>query len=611
MLSPQQVDEIIEKNDIGDVISEYVKLERKGNGYSGLCPFHNEKTPSFSIHEGKQIFKCFGCGKAGNVVNFIMYAENLNYYGALEFLAERVGISIEKKATKAQLDKEKLKNDIISVNRIAARFYYDNLKKSTQAQRYLYDRGIKFETVKKFGLGYAPDSWDALYRHFSESGISPDNKLLENAGLITAQKDKNRYYDKFRNRIMFPIMDASGNVIAFGGRVMDDSLPKYLNSPETVAYIKGKNLYALNVAKKSQSKTVILVEGYMDCIAINKAGIDWVVASLGTALTIDQAKLLKKYFDKIVIGYDSDSAGQKATQRAVEILEQVGFRIKILTLGVVDKNVKDPDEFLKKHSKEEFLEVVEKSKSVIEYKIEKLAERYSPDNVESKPFFLDEAVRFLSKIKDDSKKVVYYKWFTDKYDVTLDWLLSRIEIINKGGAIYNEPKNKKKIKKGQLEEETPDNLSPNEIKLDKYEKTLLLLISDDKRIMSKYYPEAKKMISVKNNVFLLDKLKNRFDAGGKIGPEAVLADSNELPERESRVLTDIISKWLRPPDLDVECKNIIRNGMMLKCDIRIAELKRMIADLDIKSDDYKVTFQGLMEQILTINKERKKYENGM
>lgn len=612
VISQQQIDEIIEKNDIGDVIGEYVKLERKGSGYTGLCPFHNEKTPSFSVHEGKQIFKCFGCGKGGNVVNFIMLAENLTYPEALEFLAERAGMTIEKGISKAQEEKNKIKNDIITVNKLAARFFYETLKKSPVAQKYLFDRGIRAETVKQFGLGFAPDSWDSLYKHFENNKIAPDFKLLEKAGLVTARKDKPGYYDKFRNRVIFPIFDVQGNVIAFGGRVMDDSLPKYLNSPETAAYSKGNNLYALNVAKKAQSDRVIIVEGYMDCIALHKAGINWAVASLGTALTQAQAKLLKKYFNEVIIGYDADSAGQKATMRGLDILAQAGFRVRVLSLADVDKNVKDPDEFLRKHSIDDFMKAVDLSKSLVEYKISKIAEKYPVNVLESKAMFLKSSLQVLASITSEAEKDLYADWFAKKYTVSKDALLSEIEKMQSGDYTGKTDTVTRRIKRGlgvnTDEDFKADDKSktPDEIKLDKHVKTLIVLMSEDKKVMEKFYKKVYDIADSVTNKMLLDKLKARYDNMSKTGPETVIADAADAPESEIKTLTDLISKWMRPPDIYKACELLIQNCIIINCERKIACINECLKNTELTQEER----TALLKETAAIIEERKKYKNG-
>lgn len=612
MISQRQIDEIIEKNDIGDVIGEYVKLERKGSGYMGLCPFHNEKTPSFSVHEGKQIFKCFGCGKGGNVVNFIMYAENLNYPEALEFLAERVGIKLENTVSREQEEKGRLKNDIYAVNRIAARFFYNTLKTSMHAQKYLYDRGIRTETVKQFGLGYAPDSWDALYRHFTESGAAPDTGLLVQAGLITPRKEGSGYYDKFRNRVMFPIFDVSGNIIAFGGRVMDDSLPKYLNSPETPAYSKGNNLYGLNIAKKSQSERVIIVEGYMDCIAIHKSGIPWAVASLGTALTQAQARLLKRYFSEVIIGYDADGAGQKATMRGLDILAQAGFRVRVLSLSEADPKVKDPDEFLRTHTADELIELANKAKSLVEYKISRIADKYPPSSLEAKAMFLRESVKVIAAISGDTERDIYETWLADTYKVSKDALRAEVLKIRSRGSSYSESTDRRMPVKHIKNAETGNTIAEEDAhfaekaKLDRLEKNLILLMSDDRRSFHKYYERLISIISSEANKTLLVRLKQRFETGDRAGHEAVLADAAELPERHIRLLTDIIAKWLRPPDPLEACADLMNKCGILNCDLRISCINDMLNDSTISEADR----IALVKETAAIIEERKKYRNG-
>ncbi len=613
MIPQRQIDEIIEKNDIGDVIGEYVRLERKGSGYMGLCPFHSEKTPSFSVHEGKQIFKCFGCGKAGNVVNFIMYAENLNYPEALEFLAKRAGIELEHSADKRQEDKARLINSIYSVNRTAAKFFYDQLKHNRQAQKYLYDRGLRTETVKQFGLGYAPDSWDALYRHFTESGAAPDVELLVKAGLITKKRDSDTYYDKFRNRVMFPIFDVSGNVIAFGGRVMDDSLPKYLNSPETPAYIKGNHLYGLNIAKKSQSERVIIVEGYMDCIALHKSGIHWAVASLGTALTHAQARLLKRYFKEVIIGYDADGAGQKATLRGLDILAAAGFRIRVLSIPDADPGAKDPDEFLRTHTADEFTALADRARSAVEYRISKEEERYPPTSMESKAAFVRGSVRILASISGDAERDMYCTWFSDKYGISKDSVTSEIMKIRRSGSYQDPEANggrmpvrniKNAVTGNNNAEDTAD--IPERVKQDKLEKTAILLMSDDRRSLEKYYGDIMRLSASKPNRTLLEKLKKRYESGERTGHEAVIADASELPERDVKLLTDIVSGWLRPSDIGQACADIVNRCRILDCDIRISCINEMLNDNAINEADR----FALIKETAAIIEERKKYSNG-
>lgn len=363
MISEDVIQRVKELNNIVDVVSETVRLKRAGRYYTGLCPFHHEKTPSFTVTPDKQIYKCFGCGEAGNVISFVMKTKNLSFLDAVQMLADRVNIDIK---YKDNFNPAIEKNEkLYKINVESARYFFSNLKKNKVAMNYLISRDITVKTINKFGLGYAVDSWDGLLKFLRSKGYSELDML--SAGLIIKSK-KGSYYDRFRNRIIFPVFNYKGKVIGFGGRVLDNSKPKYLNSPETNVFKKGTNLYGLNFAiKNNTNRTFIIVEGYMDCISLHQHGISSTVASLGTALTANQAKLLKRYADKVIIAYDSDLAGEKATLRGLHILKEEGFDVRVLTIP----EGKDPDEFIKIHSKEEFIQLMETSAGLIDYRIEK------------------------------------------------------------------------------------------------------------------------------------------------------------------------------------------------------------------------------------------------
>ncbi|WP_032121910.1 DNA primase [Clostridium amazonitimonense] len=364
MAIPEEIIERIkDQNDIVDIISESVRLRRAGRNYIGLCPFHNEKTPSFSVSVDKQIYKCFGCGEAGNVITFVMKNKNLSYVEALEYLAERANISLEQGQNKKGKDKREV---LYKINTESARFFFSNLNRNSTAKGYFLRRGISEATIRRFGLGYSLNSWDSLLKFLKTKGFSP--QLISEAGLAIA-KDKGGFYDRFRNRVMFPVFDHRGKVIGFGGRVLDDSKPKYLNSPETLLFSKRTNLYGLNFAiKGNNSRTFVIVEGYMDCISLHQVGITNVVASLGTALTVNQARLLKRYADKVIISYDADLAGQMATLRGLDVLKGVGFDVRVLTVP----DGKDPDDYVKSHGKEAFLALMDSAIPLIEYKLNKV-----------------------------------------------------------------------------------------------------------------------------------------------------------------------------------------------------------------------------------------------
>ncbi|MBP3392498.1 MAG: DNA primase [Clostridia bacterium] len=531
MIPQSQIDEIIERNDIVSVVSEYVKLTRKGGNDWGLCPFHNEKTASFSVNESKQIFKCFGCGKGGNVIHFIMLAESLDYVGAIEFLANRVGIRIRYDGKGPDDEKLKLKNDILSLNKTAARFFYENLKKSVVAQEYFKRRGIPVEIVKKFGLGFANDSWGDLLKFCTEGALALKPEFLLQAGLVLKSEEKSRYYDRFRNRVMFPIFDVSGNVIAFGGRVLDDSKPKYLNSPENPAYSKGYHLYGLNFARKANSKRVIIVEGYMDCIALHQKGICWAVASLGTALTQNQARLLKRYFDEVLIGYDADGAGQNATIRGLDILAAQGLRVKVLDLSVVDGKVKDPDEFLRVHTADDFMKVVDKAKSLVSFKIEKLAQEFPPDSPASKVEFLNRAAMIIGKEPTASARAHYIQEVSNQYGADREALRQDVESVSGGKTLQGlqeDSRVRSAIKtpvQAKKEAETQV-LSKTEIEIDKLEKRLILCLSDNVREFTKFMQGKAYEFLIPDNLELYQKLVARHTEGQGIGRDAVLASAS-------------------------------------------------------------------------------------
>ena len=365
-ISEEILEKIKSQNDIVDVISERVRLKKAGRNFTGLCPFHNEKTPSFSVSQEKQIYKCFGCGEAGNVISFVMKEKNLPFIEAVKYLANRANIPLE--IGNGEKSKSAKKKDLLyRVNVEAAKFFFSNLMNNKNAKEYFLNRGIKEETIKKFGLGFANDSWNNLMFYLRKKGVS--DILLEEAGLISVNKEKGRKYDRFRNRVMFPVFDYQGKVIGFGGRVLDDSKPKYLNSPETLVFQKGTNLYGLNFALKHNmnERYFVIVEGYMDLISLHQYGITNVVASLGTALTINQARLLKRYADKVVISYDADMAGQMATLRGLEVLRTAGFDVRVLSIP----QGKDPDEYVRSNGKEAFLKLINSAAPLIDYRIKK------------------------------------------------------------------------------------------------------------------------------------------------------------------------------------------------------------------------------------------------
>ena len=394
------LDDLNSRNPIEDVVGQYVALTRRGGNLFGLCPFHSEKTASFSVAPDKGIYYCFGCHKGGGPVNFIMEVEGLDYPDAVRFLAKRSGMEVpEDDAYRSNYKKQER---LRALCKDAARYFHEQLNGPAGApgREYIGKRGLSKSVVTRFGLGFAPDGWSNLMDTMTKKGYTKEELL--DAGLIL-KSQKGSFYDRFRNRLMFPIIDVRGNIIGFGGRVMDDSKPKYLNSPETVIFNKRKNLFALNVAKKSQQGRIILTEGYMDAITLHQYGFDCAVASLGTALTEEHAQLLAKYTNQVVLTYDGDEAGQNATRRAIPMLEKAGLQVKILRM----QGAKDPDEFLKKFGADRFRVLLDKSENQAEYRLLSLQNRFDLQVDEQRVAFLKEAAGLISTFHTAVEREVY------------------------------------------------------------------------------------------------------------------------------------------------------------------------------------------------------------
>ena len=401
------IEEVVNRSDIVAVISQYVKLKKTGKNHKGLCPFHNEKTPSFIVSEDRQRYHCFGCGASGDVIEFIMNMEKLDFVDALEYLAEQNGIRLEDYLKK--FDNTKIVRDksvLYDLMREAAIYYYNNLKNNVSALDYLKKREINVNTVKTFGLGFATENWDGAIRHLNKiKGFSLED--MERCGLIIKRDKSSGHYDRFRNRIMFPIFDIRGRVVGFGGRVLDDGLPKYLNSPETELFNKRNLLFGLNFAKKytGEEKKIVIVEGYMDVIALYSRGIRNTVASLGTALTEDHANLLKRYGKEIILSYDSDSAGEKATIKAMGILEKTNCKIKVIHL----EGAKDPDEYVKINGIDAFKNKMHEALPVLDYRIALLRDRFERSNPQERIEYLEELKKLFDTISEPLQREVYLK----------------------------------------------------------------------------------------------------------------------------------------------------------------------------------------------------------
>lgn len=439
VINDNVLDEIRDRADIVDLIGEYVDLKRSGSNYMGLCPFHSEKTPSFSVSPSKSIFKCFGCGVGGDVITFIMKRENLNFPEAVEFLADKYNVRLSEYKDENKEAKEK-RNRLYEINREAAMHFLNNFKSSKKAQKYLIDRGLTDKTIRSYGLGYSKDSWTDLYDHLIKLGYK-EEELLE-LNLISKSKNGN-YIDRFRDRVMFPIINRNNKVIGFGARGFGDAKPKYLNSKETPIFHKGSNLFNMNIiSRESSRERIILVEGYMDVISLYNSGINYSVASLGTSLTEEQAGIIKKIARDIYICYDSDKAGINATTRAIDIFLSKSCKPKIIELGAD----LDPDDFIKKYGIEGFENKIKGAISYIDFKIKKLRENFNLKDSEGLSNFTVESSKILSSIKNPIERDIYVKEFSKNYNISYKAIENYINYLNRN-KINSAKKEKFKLKK--------------------------------------------------------------------------------------------------------------------------------------------------------------------
>ena len=436
--SDELLDEIKSRNDIYDVVSQYVALKRKGRNYFGVCPFHNEKSPSLSVSPDKQIFHCFGCGVGGNVLHFISKIENISFVESVQLLAERAGVELPKLSGGEDEKTLELKKKVYDVNKAAAEFYHENLYKPTskEAQNYIKKRKLGNNTLKSFLIGYAGTN-NELLAYLKAKGFKEEEML---ASCLIGKSQKGNLYDKFRDRIMFPIQDTRNRVIAFGGRVLISEAerkkaeqesgrpnPKYINSPENIVYSKGRNLFGLNVARRGQTgmlKRILIVEGYMDAISLYQRGITNVVASLGTALTDNQARLLRKSSEQVILGYDADGAGQAAIIRAMDILKSMDVDIRVLQLN--DKECKDPDEYILKNGPERFKKCMDDALSVVEYKIKVLKQNLDLENINDKIKFLNEIAEVLSKVENTMERELYIDKISKTYNISKEAIYGEV-----------------------------------------------------------------------------------------------------------------------------------------------------------------------------------------
>ncbi|MEE1008365.1 MAG: DNA primase [Agathobacter sp.] len=466
--SDELIEEVRSRNDIVDVIGSYVKLKKKGSSYMGLCPFHNEKTGSFSVTPSKQMYHCFGCGAGGNVFTFLMQYENYTFVEAMQELAQRVGIELpQHEMTDAQKKEADKKSRLLEINKEAAKYFYSLLRspRGQRAHDYFKKRELTDETMQKFGLGYSDQYSNDLYKYLRSKGY--EDNILKESGLISYNEVRGAY-DKFWNRAMFPIMDTHNRVIGFGGRVMGDGEPKYLNSPETKIFDKSRNLYGLNIAKSSRREYILLCEGYMDVIALHQAGFDNAVASLGTALTSGHASLLKRYAKEVYITYDSDKAGVKAVLRAIPILKEVGITTKVVNM----RPYKDPDEFIKALGADAYQERIDNANNSFMFEISVLEEQYDMKDPQSKTLFYNEIAQKLLIFTEELERNNYIQAVADKYKIDFGDLRKLVNNHAIKGGLVKEPV---RLKSGVREKKKEDGII-------KSQKLLLTWLIEDTRL---------------------------------------------------------------------------------------------------------------------------------
>ena len=567
--SPAFLDELNNRNPIEDVVGQYVALTRKGSNLFGLCPFHGEKTASFSVAPEKGIYYCFGCHKGGGVVNFIMEIENLSYPDAVRFLAKRAGLEVpEDDANQSQYRK---KERLWALCKEAARFFNDQLKTAAaaEARAYIEKRGLSRSTVTRFGLGYAPDTWSALMDAMTAKGFTKEELL--DAGLVLKKENKGTLYDRFRNRLMFPIIDVRGNVIGFGGRVMDDSTPKYLNSPETVIFNKRRNLFAMNIVKKSKMGFIILTEGYMDAIALHQYGFDCAVASLGTSLTQEHADMLSKYTNEVVLTYDGDAAGQNATQRAIPMLEKTGLRVKVLRM----QGAKDPDEFLHKYGADRFRLLLQGSENQAEYRLRSLQMKFDLSIDEQKVEFAKQAAELISTYSTAVEREIYGARAAEMAGFSADAM--KIEInkaFRRRMAIARKAQDKKNLEVSASRQPRATHLRYENMRSAMAEENLLRMLLRQPELFGRAKDLSMAHFSVPMFGRAFDALRRRWEDDLSVTPSAL---SDLLTPEEMAHLTSVLQKPDAPLTDDAfdDCVRIISEEYRLAGVTGESDLKAM------------------------------------
>ena len=497
--SDEIIEEVRQNNDIVDIISQYVHLTRKGRNYFGLCPFHSEKSPSFSVSPDRQIFHCCGCGVGGNVYTFLMKIEGITFKEALEQLAERANIQLPKLENNADTAREELKAKVYKVNEFTAEFYHQNLYKPTAkiGQEYVKKRKMNKETLEAYRIGFS-GKFDELYKALKAQGFG-EKEILE-SGLVN-KNDNGTYIDRYRNRLMFPICDVRGKVIAFGGRILDDSKikdpkfpqPKYINSPENVVYSKGRHLFGLNVAKKDSAKKLLIVEGYMDVISLHQRGVTNVVGALGTALTEQQGWLLRKSTEQVILGFDADGAGQTAIARSMEILQKMGCDMRVLQI----EGAKDPDEYIVKFGEGRFRLAMDNAISLVEFKVKNLKKDLNLENTGDKIKFLNEIAKILSKVENTMEREIYIEKIAQGYNISKEAIYAEVNKL-----IYNNTKEDKVLQSREIKpvRENIKNTTEIDEDLKRRENTIIAILLDSNANMFAKIKEQIKPEEFKDSV---------------------------------------------------------------------------------------------------------------
>lgn len=552
--SDEFLEELRDRNNIEDVIAAYVNgLKRQRNTLKGLCPFHNEKTPSFTVYPDTKSFYCFGCGAGGEVITFIRRAENLDYQEAIKFLADRAGMQMPNDGYDDSMAKHRQR--LYAANREAARFFNKMLTAPCGGKAFDYltkSRRLSIKTITHFGMGYAPDSWDALINHMRSKGFTLSELFDANLVKRSERGSKTNYYDNFRNRIIVPIIDLRGNVIAFGGRVLDDSKPKYVNTADTLIYKKTDNVFALNFAKNGNPESLIITEGYMDVIALHQAGFKNAVASLGTALTREQTRLISRYTDEVVLSYDSDQAGQEATKKAIRLFSETGIKIRVLRL----EGGKDPDEIIKNHGKERFKALVEGAANDIEYSLLKARGKYDLTFPDGKAGFLSEASQILcscSAIEQD----IYASRLSNELEVSKDAILTEIK---RQWARRRSGERKKEFEQVKLSVLSPkDEVNPQRkrnIRAAKAEDALLALIINNPEFYYKLKDKLSAQLFITDfNKRIYEIISNRLDNSLSVDLSVLAPDFT--PEENGRLARFTIMKKETSNTIE-ECYDCIR-----------------------------------------------------